>query len=148
MKIKHFIRIKGPANCGKTATVNWTFLKILKQKSSNLIKIKATEGEDFIALIDFKNVLLAFISRGDSKECCEEDFDELSKFVKKDIDIIIFSTRSRGGTVEFWNEKLQKNNKNAFDYILKNSHCEEEIFAYIKQQSQTLFNEIKKLTHF
>lgn len=153
MKIKSFLQIEGAADTGKTSAITWTFLKLLEE-GATLKGFKYVERGDFVALIEFKQKILAIISRGDVLECCEEDIKALQELASKnqitDLDLLIYATRTKGKTIEFYQKLLEQNSKQEADKViaLKEWFSPEnkgKIIPYLDKQVEKIYQTMKTL---
>ena len=152
MKIKSFLQIEGAADTGKTSAITWTFLKLLEEGAT--LKGFKYVGGDFVALIEFKQKILAIISRGDVLECCEEDIKALEELDSKnqitDLDLLIYATRTKGKTIEFYQKLLEQNSKQEADKViaLKEWFSPEnkgKIIPYLDKQVEKIYQTMKTL---
>ncbi len=115
IKIKRFIQVKGGADSGKTTTITRYFLSILPK--AKLKSLKYLGKGDFVAVVEYKGNILAFVSRGDIKKESENSYKTLCGLCQSEIEICVVATRGRedAGSVEFWQEILAQNGKQKFD---------------------------------
>lgn len=150
MKIKSFLQIKGAPDTGKTSAITWTFLKLLEE-GATLKGFKCVGGGgDFVALIEFKQKILAIISRGDVLECCEEDIKALQELASKnqitDLDLLIYATRPEGKTIEFYQKLLEQNSKQEADKVEDFSPKNKgKIIPYLDKQVKEIYQTMKTL---
>jgi hypothetical protein len=101
--MKRAIALKGRANSGKTYTISKVY-ELLKAK------YPAFKEEDFKITVDIRVILIingfriGIESQGDPDSRLEKS---LNLFIKKECDVIVCATRTRGQTVEAV-EKLSK----------------------------------------
>jgi len=107
--MKRAIALKGRTDSGKTYTISKVY-ELLKAKYPPI------EEEDFKIAVDIRVILIikgfkiGIESQGDPDSRLE---NSLNLFIKKECDVIVCATRTRGQTVEAV-EKLSK-----FDYEIK-----------------------------
>lgn len=155
IQINHFIQVKGGADIGKTTIITRCFLELLEK--AQLKSLKYIENGDFVAVIEYKGNILAFVSGGDDKEEVEKNYKILCEMFQSEIKVCILATRTKGYGVEYWLDIVRQNGKQDFDKSLENQWfniCKEngeqdgnkkkEIATHLQKQSKILVNLIEK----
>lgn len=155
IQINHFIQVKGGADIGKTTTITRCFLELLE--NAKLKDFKYLGSGDFVAVMEYKGNIIAFVSEGDIEMVAEENYKILCGMFQSEIQVCVFATRTRGYGVEFWQKIAKQNNKQEFDESLENKWfniCKEngeqdgkkkkEIATHLQEQSKELVNLVEK----
>lgn len=153
--INHFIQVKGGADIGKTTIITRCFLELLEK--AQMKSLKYIENGDFVAVMEYKGSILAFVSGGDDKEEVERNYKILCEMFQNEIKVCIFATRTKGYRVEYWQKIATQNGKENFDESLENQWfniCKEngeqdgkkkkEIATHLQEQSKNLINLIEQ----
>lgn len=96
---KKAIVLYGNGCTGKTTTLNILIDKIIPL--SKLIDIKPVGKNDRWAVVEYKKLLVAVITAGDSENDLKWYFDKVDNASDKSIDIYIFACRTKGRAVKF-----------------------------------------------
>lgn len=145
MQINHLIRVSGFSNSGKTATITWCFHKFLE--NTFLCGFQALENGDFVAVVAHKKNKIAFINGGDNKKQVNANYNALESLGIKDIAVCVFATRTKGESVQFWQE-IAKANKAKIERLKKKrtkAKSTNEMNAYNQRNCNELF---KKITNY
>ncbi|WP_273211677.1 hypothetical protein [Helicobacter rodentium] len=155
IQINHFIQVKGGADIGKTTTITRCFLELLK--NAKIKDFRYIESGDFVAVVEYKGNILAFISAGDIERETKNCYEILCEMFQSEIKVCILATRTKGYGVEFWKRILNQNGKQDFDESLENQWfniCNEdgeqdgkkkgEIANHLEKQSKSLVNLIEQ----
>lgn len=153
--INHFIQVKGGADIGKTTTITRCFLELLE--NAKIKDFRYIGSGDFVAVVEHKGNILAFVSGGDDKEEVEKNYKILCEMFQSEIKVCIFATRTKGNGVEYWQKIAKQNGKENFDKSLENQWfniCKEngeqdgkkkkEIATHLQEQSKILVNLVEK----
>lgn len=155
IQINHFIQVKGGADIGKTTTITRCFLELLE--NAKIKDFRYIGSGDFVAVIEYKGNILAFVSGGDDKEEVEKNYKILCEMFQSEIKVCILATRTRGYGVEYWQKIATQNGKENFDESLENQWfniCNEngeqdgkkkkEITTHLQEQTKILVNLIEQ----
>ena len=107
-KNKKAIVLYGNGSSGKTTTLNILIDKIIPL--SKLIDSKPVGKKDRWAVVEYKKLVVAIITAGDSKNDLKWYFDVVDKVSEKSINVYIFACRTKGQAVKYVQSK--------FSYIL------------------------------
>ncbi|WP_026943299.1 hypothetical protein [Helicobacter rodentium] len=155
IQINHFIQVKGGADIGKTTTITRCFLELLE--NAKIKDFRYIEGGDFVAVVEYKGNILAFVSAGDIERETKNCYEILCEMFQSEIKVCIFATRTKGYGVEYWQKIATQNGKKNFDESLENQWfniCNEngeqdgkkkkEITTHLQEQTKILVNLIEQ----
>lgn len=155
IQINHFIQVKGGADIGKTTTITRCFFELLE--NAKIKDFKYLGSGDFVAVIEYKGNILAFVSAGDIERETKNCYEILCEMFQSEIEICVFATRTKGNGFKYWQDIATQNGKQDFDESLENQWfniCNEneeqdgkkkkEIANHLEEQSKALVNLVEK----
>ncbi len=89
------IALTGSSSVGKSSTIRLAYNRIMVHPEVKYSEFTAINKRDFFAIIEISKLMIWFISQGDAAGMIKDHLNSLRRYRH---DVIVCSTRSKGGT--------------------------------------------------